>query len=1078
MKSVERLIDKQVLRGLVPLDTLSEAHFESLQAQAVIEELGAGSFVCNAGDRDDQSIYLLEGRVELLDSSGVVIARVESGTDESRFPVAHKQPRQLSVRVVGDATVARINSRLLDVMLTWEETENQDQTGVGVGEDSDWLSQVLQTRIFMKLPPSNIQQLLMRLDAISVSEGEVIVTQGEPGEYFYIVKSGVLTVTHHASADAKDVVLAELSEGDSFGEDALISGSNRNATVTMATDGALLRLSKSDFNDLLRRPMVRAVDFELAEALVADGAKWLDVRLPGEYANQSIPDSINLPLSALRYDAQSLSKDHSYILYCDSGRRSSTGAFVLSQLGFDVCYMIDGLMAVPDHFLGIEPGPIEDEESTPPHLEVIADIDQSGTAANEREDSSSNDVAAEFHEAIMDSEEEPGESPELKIKLGELSGQIIEQMTELDELRQKKAALEDEKEGALAKMIATEGQMAILCKEHDEEVSSIRGVMDQIQSERENLLAEQDRLMTGVNDAGHLLEEERANHKDAVHRLRMDLDNAEEENRQLIEVSRASVEDERQSRDMLKCELQETAAERDKGQEALVGAQKELKAMHLVVERAQAAVEEERGAFELTSELAAEEQNKMQAALTVFKHERDEARSEKQSGLAQIGELGAELEIARSLIEMQPNPEDIVPKIELELTTRNLDEAISLCTQADRALKESNEENQRLRDELKAVHLKSLLAKRAEESAGDVKAASQKIENTVVLDRKQVPMNATPSRQSPSYKGIFFGLLVGSVLMVVALLAWERYQETNGKKFTAPATTMRNDKPVKPFSMVKGVPVELPGKVQKKIPEPKKKSISSIVTKRVVAQPARSFSDSLIDGGDGPRMVQLRADEFAMGSGSTSPNFDERPQRNVTLDRYAIGRHEVTFADYARFMVSSGRLLPEDTGQQLADAPVVGISWQDAVDYTQWLSKQTGYHYRLPSEAEWEYAARGGNGGRYSWGSALEENRANCFGCSDPNTSNNTLPVGSFASNSYGLHDMTGNAREWVQDCYQTGYTNAPLDGGAVTLENCSAHVIRGGSFSTAEEKIRSASRDHAAGDSRLDDLGFRVVRE
>jgi formylglycine-generating enzyme required for sulfatase activity len=249
-------------------------------------------------------------------------------------------------------------------------------------------------------------------------------------------------------------------------------------------------------------------------------------------------------------------------------------------------------------------------------------------------------------------------------------------------------------------------------------------------------------------------------------------------------------------------------------------------------------------------------------------------------------------------------------------------------------------------------------------------------------------------------------------------------------------------------------------------------------SKPVVSQPERIFSDSLLDGGSGPRVVLLNADSYHMGSSQTSANFDERPRHEVQLDRFAIGQYEVTFEQYDRFAKATGRRLPADEGWGRGARPVINVSWQDAVDYTQWLSDQTGNRYRLPTEAEWEFAARTGNDMRFWWGNELDEGAANCFDCVGGDGDAKTLRVGSFSASDWQLYDMAGNVMEWVQDCYQPDYSDVPSDGAAVDQPNCTNRVVRGGGYNSPGEKLRSSSRDQRAAESGLDHVGFRVVRD
>ncbi len=351
MGAAKKLIEKKALQNFVPLNALSAIHLEEISRKAVIEEIRSGRYVFKKGDRDYNSVYLIEGRVELIESGREVVATVEAGSEAARHPLAHKQPRNLSARAAGNVTVARIDSSLLDVLLTWDESSGYDVVEIDAEQNDDWMTRVLQSEAFLQLPPSNIHQLLMRLEEVTLSAGDAVVRQGDEGDYFYIVKTGRLAVSRKASPRSKEVLLAELGEGACFGEEALVSDASRNASVTMLTDGTLMRLSKDDFKQLLCAPMVHEVEFSEAQELISQGARWLDVRLPGEFDNQSIEGSINVPLSALREQSAELDSDVSYVLCCDTGRRSAAGAFLLGQRGLSVYTLKNGLMDVSEDTL-------------------------------------------------------------------------------------------------------------------------------------------------------------------------------------------------------------------------------------------------------------------------------------------------------------------------------------------------------------------------------------------------------------------------------------------------------------------------------------------------------------------------------------------------------------------------------------------------------------------------------------------------------------------------------------------------------------------------------------------------------
>ena len=229
-----------------------------------------------------------------------------------------------------------------------------------------------------------------------------------------------------------------------------------------------------------------------------------------------------------------------------------------------------------------------------------------------------------------------------------------------------------------------------------------------------------------------------------------------------------------------------------------------------------------------------------------------------------------------------------------------------------------------------------------------------------------------------------------------------------------------------------------------------------------------------------PELVVIPAGEFWMGSPASERgrDDDEGPQRGVRVERFALGRYEVTFEEYDRFALATGGARLDDRGWGRGRQPVINVSWEDAAAYAAWLSEETGVQYRLASEAEWEYAARAGTETAYSWGNTIGRNQANCADCGSRWDGARTAPVGSFAANAWGLHDMHGNVWEWVEDCSHDSYRGAPSDGRAWTSGgDCGRRVSRGGSWLSDPRNLRAADRRrNVAGDRRVV-VGFRVAR-
>ena len=242
-------------------------------------------------------------------------------------------------------------------------------------------------------------------------------------------------------------------------------------------------------------------------------------------------------------------------------------------------------------------------------------------------------------------------------------------------------------------------------------------------------------------------------------------------------------------------------------------------------------------------------------------------------------------------------------------------------------------------------------------------------------------------------------------------------------------------------------------------------------------QPGETFSDALSSGGRGPEMVVIPVGRFRMGCVSGQEcDDDEFPVHDVTIPQaFAVSKYEVTFEDYDRYTYPNR---VDDEGWGRGRRPVINVSWNDARDYVEWLSAQTGHAYRLLSEAEWEYVARAGSTTQYSWGNDIGSNRANCFGCGSQWDIRQTAPVGSFPANAFGVNDMHGNVWEWVEDCWNGSYAGAPSDGSAWRSGDCEGRVMRGGSWFRSPRYLRSAYRffRYTTG-NQYEYNGFRVAR-
>jgi CRP-like cAMP-binding protein len=338
-------LTNEVLQRFSPMDGLKRQNLVALAKKTTIRELDGGRCLFKSGDKDQRTIYLVTGSLELRTDSGKQTV-IEAGSPESRNAISPHLPRQCTARAVDDIEYISIDTDLLDVMLTWDQTGNYEVSELQNNEDDgnqDWMTTLLQTNAFHRIPPANIQAIFIRMQQINFKAGDLVIKQGDEGDFFYAITRGQCSIVRETPLNKEGIKLAELGVGDTFGEEALISESKRNATVTMMTDGSVMRLAKDDFHKLLNEPMLDWVEYAEAKELVAGGATWLDVRLPSEFESFHEAEAINIPLYFIRLKLSTLDENKTYIVCCDTSRRSSAAAFILNERGFNTHVLRGGL---------------------------------------------------------------------------------------------------------------------------------------------------------------------------------------------------------------------------------------------------------------------------------------------------------------------------------------------------------------------------------------------------------------------------------------------------------------------------------------------------------------------------------------------------------------------------------------------------------------------------------------------------------------------------------------------------------------------------------------------------------------
>lgn len=335
-------IDQEQLKRFEPLATLADHRIEQLATLTTLSELQPGEVIFDQNLTEKQAIFLLEGDADVTVKGKDSPLRVSAGDTRARFSLTN--PGYLSAIAISSCKIIRIDGDLLDMMMAWDQlatAETQAAEDDSQIDNSKFLNGFHKS--FQQIPIAHIGELFERVEPIPVDSGELIIEEGDEGDYFYLIEYGVARVTRKDQDSGAEVHLADLGEGTSFGEDALLSNNKRNATVRMSTRGVLLRLYKDDFLELLDQPALNWVDGQAAAGLIKQGAQWLDVRHEMEYKQSRLPGAANMPLHELRQRMEELNKNQHYICYCNSGRRSSAAAFAMAKTGFKVSVLEGGL---------------------------------------------------------------------------------------------------------------------------------------------------------------------------------------------------------------------------------------------------------------------------------------------------------------------------------------------------------------------------------------------------------------------------------------------------------------------------------------------------------------------------------------------------------------------------------------------------------------------------------------------------------------------------------------------------------------------------------------------------------------
>ncbi len=340
------MMKSDALRQFVPFNILSSHYLDEALAALQIRSIPKGTLIFKRGRVQDNCFFLLEGHVDLIDNA-FEVTQVFADTERSLVALNGESPTTTSAIAKSECTIFSIDREYLDRLTAWSQSVEESRADSDVNmaefgveevdtpESGDWMSSLLQSPLFTRIPMAQLQELFSRFENWPVEKGKQVIREGERGEYFYVIAAGTARINNRLGS-----VDLEVGLGQYFGEEALIGNTLRNATVTMTTDGLLKRLSAEDFNKLLISPVLRYLESSKLETL-GKPYKVIDVKMPVEFRVQHVPGSINIPLSRLRQKLGEFKHSHVYAVPGDAGSRADIAVHLLCQAGHDAVILKD-----------------------------------------------------------------------------------------------------------------------------------------------------------------------------------------------------------------------------------------------------------------------------------------------------------------------------------------------------------------------------------------------------------------------------------------------------------------------------------------------------------------------------------------------------------------------------------------------------------------------------------------------------------------------------------------------------------------------------------------------------------------
>lgn len=613
----------ELIRNLIPINELPPLTQNEFINKAGLIKVKKGKFVFNQGDRDEFSYYLLEGEIALIanDSQHNLIS---AGSDRARYAMAQLQPRQFSARANINSVILQINRNSLDQLLVLQDqkkpennaveevvTSDIEVSDIGEEEDIDWMTRMLQSELFSRMPMTSIQGLFALLEPVELKAGDIVIKQGEPGEDYYIIASGACQVSRKPPSGGKDINLAVLKAGDSFGEEALITETVRNATISMLTDGTVMKLSKDNFIELIKKPALQSIKYEEAVRKVASGsAAWLDVRYKNEHDASGIAGSLNIPSNILRTQMEKLDRKKHYIVYCDTGGRSSTAVFLLLEEGFEASYLEGGLLHNTQ-------AARKSEISAPPAV-TPAKTPASATAPPEPEEEDDDpDIRASVLEAELARTNLQLESIEKVRK------ETVAAMSEQDMQAEIERRLKAERAQIEAAKRAAEEEAKRLRQFEEEKIRRMREEAEKRMGEEKVKL---ERVYSRNVEEMEKLERMKQESAEQLRRQKAQLDHEAEQARQNMEEAESIRRELERSRESMKAEALEKQKEQDAMQKKV---QEEVMQKMAEAHRLREEVEEARRRLEAETEKKRQEQQQMELQIQTKAKEKLEVERRK-----------------------------------------------------------------------------------------------------------------------------------------------------------------------------------------------------------------------------------------------------------------------------------------------------------------------------------------------------------------------------------------------------------------------------------------------------------------